>query len=110
MQYTAPPTTPMNTAMIVSDGIMQQAAEEPRHDEVLNRVGAHAREGVDLLGDAHRAQLRGHRAADAAGEHRRRQHRAQLAEHRLVDHAAELRLEAELRGTACTTARPAPCR
>ena len=91
-------------------GNQQEAAEEPRHDEVVDRVGAHAGQGVDLLGDAHRAQLGGHGAADAAGQHRGGQHRAQLADQRHVDDRAQPRFQAACCGTARSSARPAPCR
>ena len=74
----------------------EDAGQEPRHDQVVDRVGAHALQGVDLLGDAHRAQLGGHRAADAAGQHRRRQHRPQLADQRHVDHRPQPRFQAQI--------------
>ncbi len=83
----------MKSAMIVSVGNQQQAGQEPRHDQVVNRIGAHAGQGVDLLGDAHRAQFGGHGAADAAGQHRGRQHRPQLAHQRHVDHRAQPRFQ-----------------
>ena len=74
----------------------QQAAEEPRHHEVMDRIGAHARQGVDLLGDAHRAQFGGHGAAHAAGQHRGGQHRPQLAHQRHVDDRPQLRLQVQI--------------
>ncbi len=81
--------------MMVSEGIMNRQARNRGTDQVLHRVGAHAGQGVDLLGDAHRAQLGGHRAADPAGEHRGGEHRAQFADHRHVDDGAEPRFHAE---------------
>ena len=38
----------------------QDARQEPRDDQVVDRVGPQRREGVDLLGHAHRPQLGGH--------------------------------------------------
>ena len=62
----------------------------------MDRVGAHAGQGVDLLGDAHGAQLGRHGAADAAGQHGGGQHRAQLAHQRHVDDRAQPRLQVHL--------------
>ena len=72
-------------------GDQQQAGQEPRHDEIMDRIGAHARQGVDLLGHAHRAQFGRHGAAHAARQHRRRQHRSQFADQRKIDHRPQQR-------------------
>ena len=37
------------------------AGDQPRHDEVFERVGRERRQGVDLVGDAHGADLGGDR-------------------------------------------------
>src|SRR5439155_5040824 len=71
------------------DGQQQQADDDARDDEVADRVGAHDAQSVELFGDVHGAQLGGERAADASGEHDRRQHRADLLDHRQPDHAAD---------------------
>ena len=63
---TAPPMTPMKSAIRVKQRDQQHAGQESRDDQVIDRVGPQRREGVDLLGDAHRAQLGGHRRADPA--------------------------------------------
>ena len=44
----------------------------------LHRVGGEGEQGVDLLGDLHRPQLRRHRGADAAGDHEPGEHRPQF--------------------------------
>ena len=62
----------------------------------MNRVRAHRRQRVDLLGDAHRADLGRDRAADPAGQHRRGQHRPKLAAHRQIDQRAQSRFKTEL--------------
>ena len=59
----------------------------------MHRIGSQHAQGVDLLGDAHRPQLGGHRAANAAGQHRRRQHRPQLLDQRDVDHGPQVRFQ-----------------
>ncbi len=63
----------------------QQRREEARDDEVADGVGADGGEGVDLLGDAHGPELRGHRASDASGEDHRRQHGTELLHHAQID-------------------------
>ncbi len=74
-------------------GDEHQAAQEPRHDEEVDRVGAQCFQGVDLLGDAHGAQFGRHGAAHPAGQHRGGQHRPQLAHQRHVDHGTEPRFQ-----------------
>ena len=48
-------------------------------------MGGQGAEGIDLLGDLHRAELGGHRGADPAGNHQRSQHRTQLPAHGHAD-------------------------
>ena len=86
MLTTAPPITPMKSPIRVKSGIKSTTGQEPGHDQVINRVRAQGGQGVDLLGDPHRAQLGGHRRADPPRQHGRRQHRAQLPDDRDVDH------------------------
>src|SRR5208283_2143960 len=50
-------------------GDQEDAGQQSRHHQVVDRVGAQASESVDLLGDAHGAQLSRHGAADPAGQH-----------------------------------------
>ena len=63
---------------------------------MLNWIGTHARQSVDLFGHAHRAEFCRHRATNSTSKHRGRQHGTKLAEHRFIDHAAQLRFHAEL--------------
>ena len=70
---------------VVDDGEHRQhdqRREHARRDELLDRVRAERVEGVDLLGDAHRAELRGDAGADAAGDHQPGEHGTELADHR----------------------------
>ena len=46
-----------------------QAAEKTRHDEIPNGVGPHARQGIDLLGDAHRSELSRHGRTGSSSYH-----------------------------------------
>ena len=76
-------------------GDEHEAAQETGHHQVIDGVGPHALQGVDLFGDTHGAQFRRHGAAHAAGEHRGRQHRPQFTDQGQVDHRSEPRLQAE---------------
>ena len=58
-------------------------------DQVLERVGRQRGQRVDLLGDAHGADLGGHGGADPAGHHQAGQHRAELAGERHHDHVGD---------------------
>ena len=53
-------------------------------------------ERVDLLGDAHRAELGGHAGAGARGDDDRREHRRQLARDGDAERGADEALGAEL--------------
>ena len=60
----------------------QHGGDHARHHQELDRVEAHRRERVDLLVDAHRADLGREGGARAAGQQDRGHQRAQLAQHR----------------------------
>src|SRR5579883_88371 len=60
----------------------QGAGDDTRHDEVFVGIGRKGREGVDLVGDAHRADLGRDRRTDAARDHERGDHRPEFARHR----------------------------
>ena len=87
-----------------------QRREHARRDELLDRIRAERVERVDLLGDAHGAELRGDARPDATGDHQAREHRTELADHRRRDEAADVHRGAERLAAAPTTAAPAPCR
>ena len=76
---------------------MMRPGDHARRDEVLHRVHRHRRQGVDLLGDAHRAELGGHAGAGARGDDDRREHRRQLARDGDAERGADEALGAELR-------------
>ena len=63
---------------------------DARHDQVAHGVDRHRGQRVDLLGDAHGAELRRDRGADAAADDERGEHRAELDDHRAHDHRAEI--------------------
>ena len=75
----------------------QDRGDHAGHDEVLHGLGRERLEGVDLLGDAHAADLGGHRAAHAPGDHQGREHRRQLARQREGHDAADEALRIEPR-------------
>ena len=64
----APPSRPTRSANSVSSGVISTAAMTRVRHEEAHRVEAHRRQRVDLLVDAHRADLGGERGAGAAGE------------------------------------------
>ena len=74
---------------IVMIGIIRIVATIRRRDQVLNRVDSEGRERVDLLGDAHGAELGGHAGARARGDHQRREHGRQLLGQREPDGRAD---------------------
>ena len=71
------------------------SASRARQDEEIDRMDRQRAQGVDLLGDFHRADFRAHRRADAPGEHQAGEHGAELAAHRHRDQGADRRLHAE---------------
>ena len=56
--------------------------DEARQDEEREGVDGERAEGVDLLGDDHRPELRGVVGADAPRDHQRREQRSDLADRR----------------------------
>src|SRR5216117_2209841 len=72
-----------------------EAGQEGRRDDVADGVQRHHRERVDLLRDAHDADLSRQRRAGASGHHERRQDRTELPDERERDGGAEERLGAE---------------
>jgi hypothetical protein len=66
-------------------GEHDEGREDARHREVGHRVVGQRLERVDLLGDAHRPDLRRHARAHAPAQHERREERAQL-EHDAAAH------------------------
>ena len=79
---TAPPSRPTSIREQRQQRRHQQRGDHARRHEEAHRVEAHRRERVDLLVDAHRADLGGERGARAPGEQDRRHQRAELAQHR----------------------------
>ena len=67
---------PMRSAKIGQAGQDEDQGGEPRDDQKRDGVDAHHGQGVDLLGDLHRAQFGGDGRAEAAGHDDRRQQRA----------------------------------
>src|SRR5258706_1301178 len=53
--------------------------DQARHDEIFDRIGGKRCQRVDLLGDAHRADLRGDGGGNAAGDHQTGDDRPKLA-------------------------------
>src|SRR6266571_9451929 len=72
-----------------------EAGQEGRRDDVADGVQRHHRERVDLLRDAHDADLSRQRRPGASGHHERRQDRTELPDERERDGGAEERLGAE---------------
>ena len=87
----------MMSATSTSSGSISRPASRRGATRYLIRVGRQRGERVDLLGDAHGADLGGHRGADAAGDHQAGQHRAQLARHRQHDDVGDRALGVEAR-------------
>ena len=69
--------------------VTQHQREEPRHDQVLDRVDAEHLERVELLADLARAEVGGDRGAGHAGEHDRVDERRELADRGEHEEAAE---------------------
>ena len=64
------------------EGEGDEPRHQRRHDEVPHRVQRHHGERVDLLGDAHDADLGRQRRSRAPGHHERGEHRAELTHER----------------------------
>src|SRR5437867_5364576 len=60
-----------------------------RQHQVMDRVDVHGAQGVNLLIDAHGADLGGHGRADAAGDEDGHHDRGQLLADGVADHAAD---------------------
>ena len=69
--------------------------DQARRDQVLEGIGRERVEGVDLLGDAHRADFGGHGRADPAGDHQAGQHGAEFAGDRDDHHVRDCALRRE---------------
>ena len=79
--------------------------EEPRDNQVIDRMNGEGAERVELLGDLHRSDLGRHGRADASGHHESAEHGAEFPEHRDADHGTDggvhlqpVELEISLRG------------
>jgi hypothetical protein len=68
----------------------RRQGEDTRQDEVFDRPDAERGEGVDLLGDAHRAELSGERRTGAARHDDARHDRAHLARHSDLDEVGDV--------------------
>ena len=77
-----------------------ERAEDSRRDQVLHRVHRQRRKRVDLLGDAHRAELGSHAGAGAGGDDDGGKNRGQLAGQRQAERGADEALGAELASAA----------
>ena len=96
---------PKNTHSPVSSGTETSIANARGTDEIIHRIDRQRAQGVDLLGDFHRADLRRHGRAHPAREHQAREHRAEFPAHRHGHqrpggrlHAQRVELEENLRG------------
>ena len=89
-----------NDAHHVEDGGEQgegdQGGGQARAHQIGHGVDVHDVEGVDLVRDAHDADLRRHGGSGAAGEHDGGEHGAELADEREGDHGAKKADGAEL--------------
>ena len=92
----------MMLATTTSSGSAISPAMSLREDEVAHRIGREGGQRVDLLGDAHGAELGRHRRTDPAGDHQPGENGAQLADDREHDDGRNgaLRLEALEAGVA----------
>jgi hypothetical protein len=59
----------------------EEQSKEARNGKKTDRIDRHRIQGLDLLGNLHRAQFRGDGRAGAAGDHQARQDRAQFTAH-----------------------------
>jgi hypothetical protein len=91
----APPTRPDEHREQHQERRHQERGDDARRHQETHRVEAHRRDRVDLLVDAHRADLGGERRARAAGEQDRGHQRAELAQHRQPDQVGDEDLGAE---------------
>lgn len=73
----------------------QEAGKEPRNNEVLDGVGGQRPEGVDLLGDLHRAELGSQRPPDSPRKHDGGKYGPNFLQHADIDYAADARAQAD---------------
>ena len=92
------------------EGEGDDARDERGHHQVPHGVQRHHGERVDLLGDAHDADLGGEGRARASGDHERGEHRAQLAHERERHQRAQEGLGAEALAASGRSGARAPCR
>ena len=92
--------------MMTSRGIMRIEASDARHHQVLHGLRPEGRQRVDLLGHAHRPELRRHRASHAARHHERGQNGRELAREREGDDAADQALRVEAREAVTRSGAP----
>ena len=71
--------------MNVSIGIVTSKRQHARQHQHFDRIEAERADRVDFLARLHRADLRGERAAGAAGDHDRGQQHAEFAQERIAD-------------------------
>ena len=90
------PEKPSTSANVARIGHHEHGRDEPRDHELLDGVGAERADGVDLLGDGHRADLGGHARADAPADDDGGERRRELAREREPDDAARVLHAAEL--------------
>jgi hypothetical protein len=63
----------------------EDGREDARADQLAHRVGAQGAHGVELFGDPHGAELRGHAGGVAAGDHQAGEYRSELLDHGKAD-------------------------
>ena len=87
------------------EGDRDDHGEESRGDEEVDRMHGHGAQGIDLLGDFHRTDLRCHGRANTTCEHEAGDGRAEFTEHADADERTsqgfgieELELKKRLRG------------
>src|ERR1044072_856107 len=76
-----------------------QTGHNARRDQILDRIDRHGIKSVDLLGDFHAADFRGHGRAGAPGAHESGEHRTELAQDAEGDRGAEKIFRVELSQT-----------
>ena len=77
---TMPPMRAMALVHSTSSGMAIASASDLGKDQAQAARHAHRRQRIDLLGDAHHAELRRHRRAGASRHQHRHQHRPQFAD------------------------------
>ena len=90
-----PPSMPAKFMSVVRIGSAMTHAIDARDDEIPEGIDGRRLERVDLLGDAHRAELRADAGADPARQEQRRRQRTGLADERDRQAGRNHRLGAE---------------